>query len=102
MSHSSYTASERRGIIAIALIAMIFVAAGLIFTLCERRVQNIQETPIVITYPESVDSGALKVQKEKSSGRTKTKKTSDSKSKNNTKSKVQKTKRKRSPLDEPV
>ena len=97
MSHSSYSASERRGILVIAILAFVLIGAGITLSLCSRN-SDIKEIPVVIQHPELVDSTSLNTKNEKSSKRkdTKVKKTTSRKTKS------KKTYRKRSPLDEPV
>ena len=95
MSHSSYTASERRGILAVALIALLILIGGSVLSLCGR--QTSIESGQVIELPELVDSINMQSKQNKSEKSKKTKSDS-SKKKNNQK----KTYRRRSPLDEPV
>ena len=97
MSHSSYTASERRGILAIALIALLLMAAGIFFA---RNKSKSNDTDLyeVNVYNESKDTVAAKdiqVKTSKKRNIKKTKKSSD-------RTKQHKTYRRRSPLDEPV
>lgn len=99
MSHSSYTASERRGIIIIAIISLLLVGAGLGVSFCNRNVVPADKYPIIETHPEMVDS--VTVLNEKDQLKT-DKKTKKNKAGNSTKKKDVKTYRRRSPLDEPV
>ena len=100
MSRSSYTASERRGIIVIGIIILIIIAAGVGFAFYDIGNQANQEIPEVVEHPEMVDSARLYQQQvDKSS---KSKKEKKSSSKKSSKKKDKKTIRKRSPLDEPV
>lgn len=98
MSHSSYTASERRGVLAIAIIALLVIGFGLGLSLCSGGVDAQQEIPSVIAHPEFVDSTFLK-QKEEIKVKKKAKK---GVKKSFEKRKTDKTYRRRSPLDEPV
>ena len=95
MNRSSYTASERRGVLAIAIAALLIIVFGLLFSWCSGKVDAQKESLEVVEYPEIVDSLSVK-DKEKS--KTKSKK----KTKSSGKSKTKKTYRQRSPLDEPV
>lgn len=98
MSHSSFSASERRGIIVIALAALLIIASGIVLGLCGRPHEKTQEIPVVVEHPEMVDSASLE-----QSSKTETKKKRD-KSKNfgDSKKNQPKTYRRRSPLSEPV
>ena len=98
MSHSSYTASERRGILAIATIALALIGGGAALSLCSRERAEAEELPVVIEHPELIDSLAVKEKEEKSGKKKREKATKGSKS---TK-KEKKVYRRRSPLDEPV
>ncbi|MCH5223547.1 MAG: hypothetical protein J1E82_05850 [Muribaculaceae bacterium] len=100
MSAKSYTASERRGIIAIAVIALIIIGAGIGFSFFEKS--NMQNDAEVVELKEAVDTLSnkkipeVKSQKRKQGGSTK-KAIKKAKSK-----KSPKQFRRRSPLDEPV
>lgn len=101
MSHSSYTASERRGILAIAIISLLFIVAGMTLSLCGRDISKGEEGPLVVEHPEMIDSAALLQIKEKPKRNgDKSRKTTNKSPKS--KSKEKKIYRKRSPLDEPV
>lgn len=91
MSRSSYTASERRGVLAIALIALLIIGCGAGFSLFSGDAEDEKEIPMVTANPEMVDSVAVKTKQKK--GRSKKKKS---------RSKRKKEYRQRSPLDEPV
>ncbi|MCH5225707.1 MAG: hypothetical protein J1D77_06880 [Muribaculaceae bacterium] len=107
MSHSSYTASERRGIIIIGLIALLIIGWGVGVSFCSRG--NGVESP---PYPEVeersdlVDSIYMKEKEVSTSSKNNNKEKRESKSSKSKKSskptKSKKTYRKRSPLDEPV
>lgn len=102
MSHNSYTASERRGIIAIAVIVLVILTGGICLTFLGRTVTNDEELPIVRTYPEMIDSTVLEkenIAKPKKK-RNAAKKVSNKKTK--TKTNPKKTTRHREPLEEPI
>lgn len=99
MSHSSYTASERRGIILIAVVSLILVGVGFGFTLCDRHPSRDEAYPIVEQHDELIDSTAAPAsKKEKDSKKSKKRKARESSAKPSSK----KTYRRRSPRDEPV
>ena len=97
MSHSSYTASERRGILAIAIIALLIIGLGAGMTVCNRNTADAENIPVVVDHPEMIDTIAVKANREKKKKDNTKKKTSNSSSK-----KTNKEFRRRSPLDEPV
>ena len=97
MSRNSYTASERRGIVAIAVIALLIIGCGWGISMCSGGIGAENEIPVVMEHPDMIDSAAVKKNLEK-----KTKKTERKKTKSSNKSKPKKTYRQRSPLDEPV
>ena len=99
MSNKSYTASERRGVIAIAFLALLITALGLGLSLCGRRSQN--QAPEVSEMTEIVDSASIINGREKNSKKAKIVK-GRGKSHKSKKSKNPKTYRRRSPLDEPI
>lgn len=94
---TSYTASERRGVLAIGLVALLIIGCGFVFSWCSGPVDAENEKTGITEYPEMVDSvaAAKRDSKEK-------KKKSGKKTKSSSKSKSKKTYRQRSPLDEPV
>lgn len=98
MSRTSYTASERRGILAIAVIALLIIGFGTIFSFCNNRLEAENEELKVIEHPEMIDSIAVKHKKDNS---LKTRSKKKNKAGSN-KTKTKKTYRQRSPLDEPV
>ena len=97
MSHSSYTASERRGLIVIAIIVLVLVGFGVAISILGRGHNEAREIPVVVEHPELKDSSSVKVD----NGKTLSKKSKNKKTSTN-KSKSKKSYRKRSPLDEPV
>lgn len=102
----SYTATERRGIIAIAIIALLLIGAGV--GISYFRGEGPQKTPTVEELPEMIDTtyniasqnGASKNGKKNKSTTNKKKKQTTIKKSN--KNNIKKTYRKRSPNDEPV
>lgn len=111
-----YTASERRGVLAVALIALVLTGLGVLFGIFGRQNASAEYDSQVLEYSELVDSAAsdsnnassVKASKWKES-KDKSKEGKDSsgnkekKARNKSKSsKQEKTYRKRSPLDEPV
>lgn len=98
MSHSSYTASERRGLLVIALVALLIVGSGVVLALCGRPTEKVEEIPIVVEHPEMVDTTKIKDSFSTSSKKKKNK-TINNKKSNQKKSK---TYRKRNPIEEPV
>lgn len=106
MSHSSYTASERRGILAIAIISLLLVGAGVGLSFLGNQAYAEEETPMVIEHPEMIDSTAVlntkKLKSETKKSPKNTKQTSTKTKKSSSKTKSKKTYRRRSPLDEPV
>ncbi|MCH5227134.1 MAG: hypothetical protein J1F16_04875 [Muribaculaceae bacterium] len=96
MAHISYTASERRGVLLIALISLIIVAAGIGVTLFGTTKTEAEIVPVVNEYPQLIDSLELKKQQKKEDNKNRNKK------KKSTNSKEKKRYRQRNPLDEPV
>ena len=99
MSRSSYTASERRGVLLIAILALLLIGGGLGVSFCQRPSSKDAEYPIVVEHPEMVDSVAVKAEKE--TKKKNTRKGTKNKKASTTK-KRPKTYPNRSPLDEPV
>lgn len=97
-SRNSYTSSERRGILAIALVSLLLIGTGLGFTLCERKLKPADDYPIVTTMPEMVDSTKV-IEMDQTKGKKKKGKRID---KSKPVKKTPKVFPKRSPLDEPV
>ena len=98
MSHSTFTASERRGILAVALVALLIIIAGLLIPL----ISNPRELPEIKMeeMTELVDSASMSGKElpvKRKSGKIEKKKKSKTANPKKTK-----TMRKRSPLDEPV
>ena len=97
MSHSSYTASERRGILAVALVAMVLIGVGTWFSLWGENQSARIEEPEMMELQELVDTVALKE---------KYKNSKEKKKKTNRVTKKKKTPKKesrhRNPLEEPV
>lgn len=96
MSFSSYTSSERRGILAVAFVSLVIIGLGLFFSIKNDRPENIEEVGVV-EMPELIDSVAKQKNKDLPSQRKGKQKASKPK-----KSKQKKTYRRRNPLDEPV
>ena len=94
MFNNSYTASERRGVIVIALIALLIMGIGAGVTLYNKSEGANERAPKVVEYPEMIDSVAVKEEQAQPSKTKSASKKSTSKSK--------KVYRRRSPLDEPV
>ena len=103
MSLRPYTASERRGIIAIAILSLLIIAGGVGFSLFKNT--NSDTVPGINEMTELLDSVATENAVKDKTGRKKDKKASSSKSgkkSNGKKKSTKKTYRERSPLDEPV
>ena len=96
MSYSSFTASERRGIILIAIITLLIIASGIVLGLCGRNKNIVEDIPVVVEHSQMVDS--VKNGKPDEKGIKNKKKKSTSSSKNKSKKEY----RRRSPHDEPV
>ena len=103
MSHSSYTASERRGILAIALISLVILGAGLAASFWNVSTPS-ESQPMVVIHDDYLDSVAIKSERESvlKSAKSKSSKKTESGKKNSKKNATKKSIRKRSPLDEPV
>ena len=99
MAHSSYTASERRGLLVIALVALLIVGSGIVLGLCGRPKERIEEIPVVVEHPEMEDTANLNYGIDKTSKK-KNKTITREKEKNSKKN--SKTYRRRNPLEEPV
>lgn len=97
MSRSNYTASERRGILAIALVSLLFIGVGIGVSFWGGNEDESYPEPVVVNHPEMVDTVELRNQKAKSSIKDKAKSKSSTGNK-----KRPKTYRRRSPHDEPV
>ena len=95
MSYKSYSASERRGILVIAIIALLITGFGIWLSFRNNGLRN--DDPEVREMKEWIDT--IHYESSKSSVRQNTKSKKEPKIK---KSKQQKEYRKRSPLDEPV
>ena len=102
----SYTATERRGVLAIAIIALLLIGAGV--GISYFKGESLQKTPTVVELPEMIDSTtnedtqkevSISDRKNKPATNRKKKQTSTKKS---AKDGAKKTYRKRSPNDEPV
>lgn len=100
MSRSSYTASERRGIIAIGIITLLIIAAGLGFGLYNESNSSETKSPVVVERLEMIDSTRLEFERQDLPK--KNKKGIKTNKKSSSGSKVKKNIRKRNPLDEPV
>lgn len=98
MSKHPYTASERRGIIAIAVMSLLIIGAGLGLSLCNRNSYSGFSDSEVIEDTSMIDSVAI----EKSGNTSSHKKSNKKVKKKSTPGKNKKTYRRRSPLDEPV
>lgn len=96
MSRSSYTSSERRGILIIAILALLLIGSGVVLSLCGRPHQIKEEIPVIINHNELIDSAEV-IRRDKNRSN---KKATGKKKSHNTKEK--KSYRRRSPLDEPV
>ena len=101
MGSKPFTASERRGIIAIAFIAFAVRASGFLFTLCDRISDN-DIIPEVIELEEMIDSTSIREKQERTGGKSKKKSKKTGKGKRPKTLKEKKIYRKRNPLDEPV
>ncbi|MCH5235399.1 MAG: hypothetical protein J1E16_08880 [Muribaculaceae bacterium] len=99
MSHSNYTASERRGLLVIALVALLIVGSGVVLALCGRPRERVEEIPVVVEHPEIVDTANLNSVKEKKSKKKRKDSSTDKKSRSKKESKSY---RRRNPLEEPV
>lgn len=93
MTHSSFTASERRGILVLAIIALLFIGGGTAITLCGRDSANVREIPVVVEHPEYIDTTFSNTE-EKAPSKKKVRKQKAAK--------VKKTYRRRNPVEETV
>lgn len=92
MKFSSLTASERRGIIILAIITLLITGAGILMSFQEKRnYPELPETNVLIDGDTIGEADKSKNKKEKTKRRVKT-----------SSKKEKKTYRRRSPLDEPV
>lgn len=99
MSRNSYTASERRGVLAIAILALLIIAGGVGLAFYNNsRGNNGKTGPVVVEHPEFIDSTRLEF--EPLAVPEKNKKGHKSPSSKPGKQKI--VPRRRSPLDEPV
>lgn len=101
MSHSSYTASERRGVLAIAIIALLIIAVGVGMSLINQNKAEAEVLPQVIEHPEMIDTTAV-VWKERKSKLIKSKSVGSSEKPSKKKLDKKKAYRRRNPLEEPV
>ena len=96
MSRKPLGASERIGIIVVAVIALIVTGAGIFMARCNRAEETVTEEDVaVIAHPDSVEEAAAKSSKSK---REKT----DSAGYKKVRQKHTRPARRRSPLDEPI
>ena len=106
MSRSSYTASERRGIILIAAISLLLIGGGLIFSFKEHKNEPGNAIPMVEEYTELLPDSLNDVRNNKSSKKSRKGLRSISIEKmDSTIKKVKRNKkviRQRSPLDEVI
>ena len=56
MSRSSYTASERRGILAIGIVSLLLIGGGIAVSFLEGQRADAEVTPMVIEHPELLDT----------------------------------------------
>lgn len=97
MGRSSYTASERRGILTIAILALLLIGAGLGISQCHHDSSiGTNDITVIEEHPEMIDS--VEFEKNSKAKNKKAKKTTNQ----TKKTKAVKTHRRRSPLDEPV
>ena len=100
MSHSSYTASERRGILVIAILSLLIIACGIGVSWINQNKAENEVAPQVFEHAEMVDTTVVKVQgKNKEVFKQKAVKSSEKENKKTLNKKVY---RRRNPLDEPV
>ena len=100
---ASYSASERRGILIVALIALIIIGAGLFIAYFERhQPDDMKNTPQIVEISEYIDTVSNNYETEKTTLNKKQKSLKKKNSKKTSKGKAQKTYRRRNPLEEPV
>ena len=101
MSRHSYSSTERRGVIAIALVALIIIALGIGFSYF-RGESGQKEKPRITEMTEFLDTLNNDIDKPEISSNSAAEKTRKKTNSTSKKSKTKKTYRKRNPLDEPI
>lgn len=97
---NALTASERRGILVVAALALLITGAGWVVSVCQRNLpeEDMPEVEVLVRGDSVTDDGGSK----KMSGKTRKKKKEKSDSLGNKSSKTPKKYRRRSPRDEAV